>query len=93
MQALAQSAEDTALGVQGVTKSNGASANASRRLVAMAASNGFARALERTSFGPQRLGGGRRRPAMERDYDAMVPPHFEDLEAPEKIGRTAESAQ
>ncbi len=89
LKALAKRAEDAALGVQGVTRSNGASASASRRHVAMAASNGFARAWERSSFGISTSVVAGEGAAMERDYDGHGATHFEDVDQPEKIGLTA----
>jgi PmbA protein len=89
LKALALRAEDAALGVKGVTRSNGASASASRRHVAMAASNGFARAWERTSFGTSASVVSGEGTAMERDYDGHGATHFEDMDQPEKIGLTA----
>lgn len=89
LKALALRAEDAALAVKGVTRSNGASASASRRHVAMAASNGFARSWERTSFGTSTSVVAGEGTAMERDYDGHGATHFEDLEQPEKIGTTA----
>jgi PmbA protein len=89
LKALALRAEDAALGVKGVTRSNGASASASRRHVAMAASNGFARAWERTSFSTSASVVSGEGTAMERDYDGHGATHFEDMDQPEKIGTTA----
>ncbi len=89
LKALALRAEDAALAVQGVSRSNGASASASRRHVAMAASNGFARAWERTSFGTSASVVAGEGTAMERDYDGHGATHFEDMDQPEKIGKTA----
>jgi PmbA protein len=89
LRALAQRAEETALSVKGVTKGNGASAGAGRRHAAMAASNGFARAWQRTSFGVSTSVVAGEGTAMERDGDGHGAVHFEDLESPEKIGRTA----
>jgi PmbA protein len=89
LKALAIRAEDAALGVQGVTRSNGASASSSRRHVAMAASNGFARGWERTSFGTSASVVSGEGTAMERDYDGHGATHFEDMDQPEKIGLTA----
>jgi PmbA protein len=89
LKALALRAEDAALAVQGVTRSNGASASASRRHVAMAASNGFARAWERTSFSTSASVVSGEGTAMERDYDGHGATHFEDMDQPEKIGTTA----
>ncbi len=89
LQALALRAEDAALAIPGVTRSNGASAGSSKRSVAMAASNGFAREWERTSFGLSASVVSGEGTAMERDYDGHGSVHFEDLESPEKIGVTA----
>jgi PmbA protein len=89
LKALALRAEDAALGIKGVTRSNGASASASRRHVAMAASNGFAKGWERTSFGTSASVVAGEGTAMERDYDGHGATHFEDMDQPEKIGITA----
>jgi PmbA protein len=89
LKALAKRAEDAGLAVKGVSRSNGGSASASRRHVAMAASNGFAKAWERTSFGISASVVAGEGTAMERDYDGHGATHFEDLDAPEKIGTTA----
>ena len=86
---LALRAENAALAVAGVSRSNGASASASRRQVAMVTSNGFARSWERTSFGNSASVVAGEGTAMERDYDGHGATHFEDLESPEKIGTTA----
>lgn len=89
LKALALRAEDAALNVTGVTRSNGASASASRRHVAMAASNGFAKGWERTSFGTSASVVAGEGTGMERDYDGHGATHFEDMDQPEKIGTTA----
>jgi PmbA protein len=89
IKALAKEAEDTALAVKGVTRSNGGSASASRTLMAVAASNGFARSWERTGFSISASVVAGEGTAMERDYDGHGAAHFEDVETPEKIGRTA----
>jgi PmbA protein len=86
---LAARAENAALAVKGVTRSNGASAGASRRLVAMAASNGFTRHWERTSFSTSASVVSGEGTGMERDYEGHGAAHFEDVEPPEKIGTTA----
>ncbi len=89
LKALAQRAEDAGLAIKGITRSNGGSASSSRRLVAMAASNGFARSWERTSFGISASVVAGEGTSMERDYDGHGASHFEDVESPEKIGTTA----
>jgi PmbA protein len=89
LKTLALRAEDSALGIKGISRSNGASSSASRRHVAMSASNGFSKAWERTSFGTSASVVAGEGTAMERDYDGHGAAHFEDMEAPEKIGATA----
>ena len=89
LQALAHEAEQSALQVSGVSKSNGASASSARRMVAMATSNGFTRSWSRTSFGLSASVVAGEGSDMERDYDGHGAAHFEDMEPAEKIGRTA----
>jgi PmbA protein len=89
LKALAERAENAGLAISGVTRSNGGSASSSKRMVAMAASNGFARSWERTSFGISASVVAGEGTAMERDYDGHGASHFEDVESPEKIGTTA----
>jgi PmbA protein len=89
LKALAERAENAGLAIKGVTRSNGGSASSSRRMVAMAASNGFARSWERTSFGISASVVAGEGTSMERDYDGHGASHFEDVESPEKIGTTA----
>lgn len=89
LKALALRAENAALAVPGVTRSNGGSASASRRHVAMVTSNGFGRAWERTSFGISASVIAGEGTGMERDYDGHGATHFSDVEPPEKIGTLA----
>ena len=82
-------AEDAALGVAGVTNSEGAEAGWQRVSVALAASNGFASiyAATRYNISVSVLAG--EGTAMERDYDYASAVHAEDLRRPEEIGRVA----
>jgi PmbA protein len=89
LQSLARRAEDSALSVKGITKSNGASASQSKREVAIVASNGFARAWKRSSFGIGASVVAGEGTSMERDYDGHSANHFEDMESPEEIGTRA----
>jgi PmbA protein len=89
LKAMAHEAEQAALAVQGVSKSNGAGASASDSSIGLAASNGFARSYRRTGFGLSASVIGGEGTSMERDYDGTSANHFSDLETPEKIGRTA----
>ena len=89
LKAMAEEAEDAALSIKGVSKSNGAGATASNYFVGLAGSNGFARAYRRTGFGLSVSVIAGEGTAMERDYDGTSANHFSDLESPEKIGRNA----
>lgn len=86
---LALAAEAAGLSVKGVSKSSGASASASRRSVALVASNGFSGAYSRTDYGISAsliAGSGT---TMERDYDFIAGIRFADLDSPETVGRSA----
>ena len=85
----ASEAEDAARAVAGVTNSEGAEASWGRHMVAVAASNGFARGYARSSNGlfvsvlaGEDLG-------MERDYDYTSAVYGSDLMDPAAIGRNA----
>ena len=82
-------AEDAARAVVGVTNSEGAEAACSRAAIALAATNGFARAYRTSghSLSVSVLAG--EGTAMERDYDYTTAVHREDLETPGEVGRRA----
>jgi PmbA protein len=87
--ALARTAEAAGLAVEGVTKSSGASASASRRAMVLVASNGFVGSYARTDYGLSAAliaGSGT---AMERDYDFTSAVHLADLDRAERVGRQA----
>lgn len=83
-------AEATALGVKGVTNSEGASAGWGRTAVAIAASNGFSRSYESSgsSLSVSVLAGDSSQ-GMETDYDYTSAVYYSDLKTPEEIGRRA----
>lgn len=86
---LALVAEEAARAVEGVTNSEGASAGASRSVMTLATSHGFAGGYAQTSHGISAsvlAGSGG---AMERDYAHHSARHASLLEAPEAIGRLA----
>ncbi len=86
---MAQTAEDAARAVKGVTNSEGAEAGWSHADIALAATNGFARSYSVSShsfFASVLAGEGT---AMERDYDYATAVHAADLPPPEEIGRNA----
>jgi PmbA protein len=85
----ARAAEETALGVAGITNSEGADAGWGRSRVALVASNGFAGSYAGSSHGVSAsviAGSGT---AMERDYDFASAVYGADLRSPEEIGREA----
>ncbi|MES2753865.1 MAG: metallopeptidase TldD-related protein [Pseudomonadota bacterium] len=89
LRALALSTEDAARGVAGVTNSEGGGASASRSVVALATSHGFAGSYAVTSYGLSAsvlagTGGG-----MQRDYAYASARHFDALEDAATVGRRA----
>ncbi len=85
----AMAAEEAALAVKGVARSMGAGASASRRLVFLAASNGFAGGYGRTGVGISAAVIAGEGADMQRDYAYDSKTHDEDLRAPEDVGREA----
>jgi PmbA protein len=87
--ARAQTAEDAAMEVKGVTNSEGGSAGYSRRHVYLATSAGFAGEFTRThhSVSASVLAGAGL--GMQRDYDYHGTIHLADLDDPAVIGRSA----
>jgi PmbA protein len=83
-------AEAAALAVKGVTNSEGASAGWGRSQVAIAASNGFARAYQSSgsSLSVSVIAGDSSQ-GMETDYDYTSAVYASDLKKPEDIGRSA----
>ncbi len=89
LERMAREAEDAARAVKGVTKTNGAGASCSDRVIVMAASNGFAHGYRKTGHGVSAsviAGDGT---AMERDYDYSSALHFGDLRSPADVGAEA----
>jgi PmbA protein len=85
----AKSAEAAGLAVKGVTKSEGASAGAGIGGMVLATSRGFRGAYlsSRHSLSMAAIAG--EGTAMERDYDFSSALHAADLDAAERIGRSA----
>ncbi|HJQ55262.1 MAG TPA: TldD/PmbA family protein [Vineibacter sp.] len=81
--------EDAARAVAGVTNSEGASASWGRTRVSLAASNGFAGGYSRAGYSLSCAVLAGEGTGMERDYDWTSGVYVAQLEAPEKIGRTA----
>jgi len=85
----ALAAEDAAMGIAGVTNSEGASASAGHGLFALATSHGFADAYESTSRGISATVLAGDGAAKQRDYAWRQANHGADLPAPGEIGRMA----
>jgi PmbA protein len=85
----ALAAEDAARAVEGVTNSEGASAGASRSVMAIATSHGFTGVYAQTSHGLSASVLAGTGSGMERDYAHHSARHASRLEAPEIIGRRA----
>ena len=82
--------EAAALAVKGVTNSEGASASWGMSQVAIAASNGFARAYESSGSSMSvSVIAGESDSGMETDYDYTSAVYFADLKTPEEVGRGA----
>ena len=87
--ARASMAEEAALGVAGVTNSEGAEASYSRREVALVTSAGFAGRYSRTSHSVSAVALAGTGVDMQRDYDVSSAVHLADLEDAAAIGHTA----
>ena len=82
-------AEDAALGIKGVTNSEGAEAGWGRSFVALAASNGFASSRHGSSHSISVSVLAGEGTMMERDYDYTIAVHGEDLMQPKNLGISA----
>ena len=85
----ARSAEGAALAVAGVTNSEGGSANFSRSAVALATSAGFFGRYAGTSHGIGVAVLAGEGTDMQMDHDSASARHAGDLDAAEKVGRSA----
>ncbi len=85
----ARAAEDAARAVDGITNSEGAEASWGRTGIALAASNGFAGAYQRSGFGISASVIAGEGTAMESDYEWSSAVFRADLDDPAKVGRTA----
>ncbi len=89
LEKMAQAAEAAGIAVKGVSKSGGASASAGIGGMVLVTSHGFSGAYlgSRHSISMQAIAG--EGTAMETDYDYSSTLHADDLDAPERIGRSA----
>lgn len=89
MQEIARIAEESALGVAGVTNSEGANASFGHSEVAVVTSNGFAQSYKSSSSSVSIsiiAGEGTK---METDYDYASSRHLSDLKDPVAVGKSA----
>ncbi len=89
LEELARTAERAAITVKGVTKSGGASASAGIGGMVLVTSGGFRGAYLGSRHGISIEAIAGEGTGMERDYDFSSARHGADLEAAEKIGRSA----
>jgi PmbA protein len=89
LEELARAAERAATAVNGVTKSGGASASAGIGGMVLVTSSGFSGAYLGSRHGISIEAIAGEGTGMERDYDFSSARHGVDLEAAEKIGRSA----
>ena len=89
LETMARAAEAAGLAVKGITKSGGASASAGIGGMVLVTSHGFRGAYLGSSHGLSMTAIAGSGTGMERDYDYSSVRHASDLEAPEKIGRSA----
>ncbi|MFL6721900.1 MAG: TldD/PmbA family protein [Sphingomonas sp.] len=89
LRARALEAESSALGVAGVTNSNGADASASASTIALATSGGFSGAYRTTGHGCSASVIAGEGATMQRDHSWHSAHHLEDLEGAADIGRRA----
>ena len=81
--------EDAARSLPGITNSEGASVSAGRSVVALATSHGFCRGYSTSGYSGTASVLGGAGGNMQRDFASHSARHYEDLDAPEKIGRLA----
>jgi len=86
---LALAAESAGLSVEGVSKSSGAGASASRRAIGLVSSRGFSGLYARTGYGVSASMIAGVGASMERDYDFSQAVHFAALDDASRIGRSA----
>ena len=85
----AEAAEDAARAVSGVTNSEGAGASASRTVIALATSAGFARGYSTSGYGCSASVIAGQGSGMQRDYAYHSARHLTDLEEAAAIGARA----
>ena len=82
-------AEDSALSINGVTNSEGASSSYSKNKIFLATSDGFYNYKEKTNYSSSISVIAGKGTKMERDYEYQSKIHNKDLDAPKTIGEIA----
>ena len=82
-------AEDSALSINGVTNSEGASSSYSKNKIFLATSDGFYNYKEKTNYSSSISVIAGKGTKMERDYEYQSKIHNKDLDAPKTIGEVA----
>jgi len=82
-------AEDSALSINGVTNSEGASSSYSKNKIFLATSDGFYNYKEKTNYSTGIAVIAGKGTKMERDYEYQSKIHNKDLDAPKTIGEIA----
>lgn len=85
----AETAEDAARAVPGITNSEGAGTSTGQSVMALATSHGFVRGYRGSSFGCSASVIAGEGPLMQRDYAWHSARYYEDLEDPTAIGTRA----
>lgn len=86
---MALETEGAMLGVKGVSKSSGASANANHGSFMLLSSNGFAGAYATSFYTLSATAIAESANGMERDFETSTKRHFAELAAPQEVGRVA----
>lgn len=89
LETMARTAEQAGLAVKGVSKSGGASASAGIGGMVLMTSDGFHGAYLGSRYGVSMTAIAGEGTGMERDYDFSSAAHRADLDASEKLGRSA----
>lgn len=89
LRAMAEAADEAALGVDGVTSSEGATAAAGTTVVVLATSHGFAGIQKGSSVSVSAVAIAGEGEGRQRDHDWTDAHHLADLVAPKAVGRTA----
>ena len=86
---LAMQAEESMLGVKGITNTEGASASTSNTQITFLSSKDFFKTYNKTIHTISSIGIAGRDTNMQRDYDYSAAVHFEDLKNSLEIGKRA----